>query len=137
MKKEEFYISHLEDICEVDQHLIELDYESGYCYKVTVERVKNGRTGQQNKAMHKYFTLLAIALNDAGYDMRRLLKEEIDIPWRDVTIKDDLWRPIQIAVVGKESTSDLDTDEPSKVFNVLSRHLSEKTGVYVPFPSYR
>lgn len=93
------------------------------------------RTQKQNKAIHKYFELLAEALNDAGYDMKKTLKEDVDIPWNKDMVKSFLWKTIQEPMIGEKSTTDLDTDEVDKVYKVLSRHISEKFGVYVPFPS--
>ena len=92
------------------------------------------RTQQQNKAMHKYFKLLSHTLNEAGLDMREVLKPGIDIPWTDDSVKRHLWHPIESAMFDQNSTADMETDEVGKVYEVLSRHLSEKFGVHVPFP---
>jgi len=93
------------------------------------------RTTQQNRAVHKYFALLAETLNEAGLDMRQTLKPDVDIPWTPLNIKTYLWKPIQLAQLHKESTADLTTDEVNKVYEVLNRHLGEKLGVHVEFPS--
>ena len=93
------------------------------------------RTSQQNRAMHKYFTLLADALGAAGLDMKKTLKPEIDIPWTEYAVKDHLWRPIQRAMLDKESTTELEPSEVSQVYEVLSRHLGQRFGIHVPFPS--
>ena len=93
------------------------------------------RTDQQNKALHLYFTHLAEDLNNAGLDMRKTLKPEISIPWTPANIKEFLWRPIQKAQVGKDSTKDLTTDELDKIYATLNRHLGEKFFIYTAFPS--
>lgn len=93
------------------------------------------RTNQQNKALHLFFTMLAENLNEAGYDMRKTLKPSIDIPWNTTTIKEFLWRPIQKAQLGKESTTDLTTKELDMVLETLTRHLGEKLKITQPFPS--
>ena len=92
------------------------------------------RTNKQNSSIHKYCELLADSLNDAGLDMRKVLKESVDIPWTPETAKNELWRKIQIPAVGKESTKDLDRAEVSKVYDILNRHLNDKLGIDVPFP---
>ena len=96
---------------------------------------KRERTLTQNRAMHLWFTMVADALNDAGLDMRTVLKPEIEIPWTESTVKNHLWRPVQKAMLDKESTADLTTKELTEVEQVLSRHLAEKHGIHVPFPS--
>lgn len=93
------------------------------------------RTDKQNRALHLYFTHLAEALNENGLDMRKTLKPSIEIPWTPKTVKDYLWRPIMKAQVMKESTTELTTKEIDLVFDTLNRHLSEKFGLSVPFPS--
>ena len=93
------------------------------------------RTLTQNAAMHVYYGLLADALNDAGLDMKHVLKPEIDIPWTPFSVKDHLWRPIQQVMEGKESTTELNTVDIQEVYNVLSRHMSEKFGINVSWPS--
>lgn len=92
------------------------------------------RTTTQNSALHVFFRLLAEALNDAGYDMKRVIKPEVDIPWNERSVKEFLWKPIQHAVIDKDSTTRLDTKQVSQVYDVLNRHLAEKFGVSVPFP---
>lgn len=96
---------------------------------------QNQRTLQQNKALHKYFDLLADELNQAGFDMKRTLKPSVDIPWTPENVKEYLWRPLQEAYLHKESTTELTSDQIDKVYEVLNRHLGETTGVTVEFPS--
>ena len=93
------------------------------------------RTSQQNKALHKYFTLLADELNAAGYDMRKTLQESIDIPWTPTNIKSFLWKPVQEAMLEKESTTELTTKDIDMIYDVINKTIGERTGVHVPFPS--
>jgi len=92
------------------------------------------RTLRQNRALHKYFSMLADALNDAGLDMKKTLKPEIEIPWTPENVKNHLWRPIQEAYLTKESTTELETPDVQKVYKVLDRYLAEKHGVSIAFP---
>lgn len=92
------------------------------------------RTNLQNRALHIYFQMLANALNDSGLDMKKVLKPEVDIPWNKDTVKNYLWRPIQKAQIGKESTTELTTKEIDLIFNTLNRHIA-KFGIHEPFPS--
>ena len=78
------------------------------------------RTNQQNKALHKYFSMLAEALNDAGLDMKTVLKPEVDIPWTQDSVKTHLWKPIQEIMVDKESTTEMNTVDPNKIYEVLN-----------------
>lgn len=93
------------------------------------------RTLKQNKALHLLFEMIASELNSAGYDMKRTLKAEIDIPWTKDTVKEYLFKPILKAYLNKDSTTEMTTKEINLVFETLNRHLGDKLGVYVNFPS--
>lgn len=106
-------------------------------YKTIVCETKGERctrTTQQNRAMHKYFSVLADALNTAGWDMKKTLTKQADIPWNATTVKEYLWWPLQKAMFQKDSTAKLETQEVSQVYETLNRHTSGKLGVSVPFP---
>lgn len=100
--------------------------------KVTTER---NRTRKQNNALHKWLGELADALNDAGLDMRRVIKQEVDIPWTLHSAKEFLWRPIQQAMTGHTSTTQPSTKDYIVIQDTLIAHLSRKFGVSVEWPS--
>ena len=100
------------------------------------EELPKTRTDKQNKALHLWCTLMADELNNDGLDMRKVLKENVNIPWTKTTVKEYIWRPIQKALTTKISTTEIDTNEPSVIWEIINRHLGEKFGVEVPsFPS--
>ncbi len=93
------------------------------------------RTNRQNNALHVLFKLLADELNESGLDMRKTLKPGVEIPWTGDSVKEYLWRPIQQAQLNKKSTTELTTKEIDAVFDTINRHIGEKFGLFVPFPS--
>ncbi len=92
------------------------------------------RTLTQNRALHLFCKMLAQALNDAGLDMKRVINKEVDIPWNADSAKNFLWRPIQKAVTGLDSTTKPEASQYSAIYEVLNRHLTQKFGISVPFP---
>lgn len=90
------------------------------------------RTLTQNAALHLWLEWLAQRLNDAGLDMRRVIKADVSIPWTKESAKEYLWRPIQRAMTNKSSTVDAERPEYAEVQAVLCRHLGEKFGVECP-----
>lgn len=100
-----------------------------------MEKESKQRTLQQNKSLHALFGNLAQELNDSGLDQRKVLKESVDIPWTPEAIKEQIWRPVQKAMLQKESTTQLTTKEIDEVFDVINRHLGDKFGLHVAFPS--
>jgi hypothetical protein len=109
-------------------------YDEHKYLRLTIKTGKQ-RSDLQNNSLHLYLSHLAEALNDAGYDMKRTLKKEIDIPWGKESAKEHLWRPIQELLTKKDSTTKPTTEEYVYIYEVLSRHLVEKLGVNVAWPS--
>ena len=103
-------------------------------YITVTYQTKKRRTTTQNSAMHLFFTQLAGALNDAGLDQRKMLKESVDMPWSQHSVKEFLWRPIQLAAVQKDSSAKLSTQEVSYIYEILNRHLTQKLGISLPWP---
>ena len=96
------------------------------------------RTTLQNRALHKFFELLADSLNAAGYDLKTTLEAigNAEVPWSKESIKEVLWRPIMVALINKHSTRELTTSEVDEVYIVVMENISRATGVYVDFPHY-
>ena len=113
-----------------DKEVLE-SLKDGY-YEVDIKNM-DYRTIRQNRALHKYFTFVSEALNDAGYDIKTVIKA--DVSWSPENIKDMMWRPLQIALLNKKSTTKLKKEEIDTVYDVMNRLLGERFGIYVPFPS--
>lgn len=95
------------------------------------------RTDQQNRAMHKYFELVAEALNNAGYDIEEVLSYyRVDIEWTKESVKEILWRPVQRSMFKKESTTQLKSfKEIDRIYDVINRFLAKLKIETIPFPS--
>lgn len=104
-------------------------------YLTAAVKAGKQRTIQQNSALHKFFELLSLELNESGQEMLHFFKEGVDIPWTPVLVKELIWRPVQEAVLNSRSTTDAKTAEYAKVYEVLNRHLSEKHGIHVSWPA--
>lgn len=112
---------------------LRVQYKQHGYLKVTTKNGKQ-RTPTQNAALHKFCELLATALNDAGFDFREFVKAGYAVPFTPELVKNHLWRPIQKAVTGKESTTKPETHEYSLIYDVLNVKLAEH-GIHVPWPS--
>lgn len=93
------------------------------------------RTLRQNSSLHKYFEMLSDELNSAGLDVKKTLEYSVSIPWTPTSIKEILYRPIMIAITGKESTTELETKDLNLIYDTINRYLSEQFGLHVEFPS--
>ena len=105
-----------------------------------IKPIISHRTEAQNNALHLLFTQLAEALNEKGFDMRTLIRQEVEISWTPWTVKEYLWRPLQKVLTGKKSTTKLDkTEEINLIYDNLNRIITVRTKgevVLPPFPSY-
>lgn len=99
---------------------------------IEAESPSKQRTLTQNRAMHKFCQMLADTLNGAGYDQMKVLQHDADIPWSQVTVKELLWKPVQKAMLNKESTTEANRKDYSEVHKVLCRHLASKLGITCP-----
>lgn len=102
-----------------------------------METNKQNRTGQQNRALHLYFTLLAKELNEAGLSVQLVLKERMELDFTPDMVKELIWRPVQQAVLKKRSTKALEKQKDiDTVYDHVNRFVSEKFGMHVQFPSH-
>ena len=96
--------------------------------------VSNLRSNQQNNSLHKGLRNLAESLSDAGLDMKKVLKPEVEIPWTAESAKEFLFNPVARIMFDGKTSSELTTTEIQEVWDVLNRHTGEKFGVTVPWP---
>lgn len=91
------------------------------------------RTSQQNKALHLWLEMLAERMNAQGVGVKALMKaKSLDVPMSMELCKEMLWRPVQEAMFGIESTADMNTGDYNRVYTVLCQQLGEKMGLVVP-----
>ncbi len=90
------------------------------------------RTDQQNKALHLWFRWVADALNEKHYDFRDL---RVEIAATEHLVKELMFKPVMQHTYGKISTTKLEKNEVSVLYDVLNRAFGEKLGINVPFPS--
>lgn len=68
-------------------------------------------------------------------EARLLQSNEGELNWNPFLVKELLWKSIQKALLGKESTSALQKGEIDIVYDNLSRLLAQKFGISIAFPS--
>ena len=92
-------------------------------------------SSKQNRALHKWYALLANDMKEKGLDMRKVLKPSIEITPTLELVKDYIWRPIQIAKYNKVSVTEIDSKELNGVYEDLDRFFLSKHQINLPFPS--
>lgn len=103
-----------------------------------IEKKHPQRSDPQRKSLQVGCKLLADKLNDAGLDQKKVIAkmpEIIDIPWTATSIK-ELYRVLMFAMFSYTSTTQLNTQQVSDVWDKLMLILTSEWGpdVDVPFP---
>lgn len=96
---------------------------------------KETRTGRQNRAMHLYFDLVAEEANNAGYEMRDLVLDNIPIRITPESVK-ELWKAMQKAMFDTTSTTELKTDQVGEIYDGMNVIISERLKLSIPFPNF-
>jgi len=96
---------------------------------------KNYRTPKQNRSLHKLCGQIAQELNDRGIPLQAVMPPTVDIYANTANVKECVWRPIQKAETGKQSSTKLETDEPDKILDILNREIFAPKGMYFDWPS--
>ena len=99
------------------------------------------RTPQQRKAIEKYCSMVAQAMNDAGHSVQTAFTADVAISQEN--IKESMFKVVMIALYpdavdedGKPTTTKLTTDQVTHVYENMNRITSERYGVGMDFPSH-
>jgi hypothetical protein len=103
---------------------------------MTEELVKQ-RTHAQNNALHLYLSMVANELQNQGQTLQNIVKaiKKVEIIPTKENLKEVVWREIQKAILGKESTTFLTKHEVTEVYEVMSMWLAKNFGIDIPFPN--
>lgn len=97
------------------------------------------RTLSQNSALWLYMNMVAVQLNNGGFSFDKLLKEgkyTAEVEWNKDLVMEQLWKPIQMAVTNKKSTTQLDKKEIDRIYENVNKYLTVRVGInHIPFPS--
>lgn len=95
------------------------------------------RTEKQNNALHLYLTQVAGELDRNGHTLQDIVKKitKVEIVPTMHNIKEVVWREIQKAQLGKESTTFLTKHEVTQVYEVMNKWLGTYFEIHIPFPN--
>ena len=60
---------------------------------------------------------------------------DFDIPWTKTSVKELIWNVVQEAMFKTTSIKELERDKVTAIYDVINRKISQKTGIFVPFPN--
>ena len=101
------------------------------CKKETVTR-----SNSQNSALHLFFSFIANELNELGiqYQYTGISGKTFELRYTMELVKEFIWKPIQVAMFNKKSTTKLTTKEMNDIIDVITNFFAER-GVVLQFPS--
>lgn len=102
---------------------------------IEIKNVGKKRSLRQNRSLYLWFELVSKEFNDAGIDMRKFIEDGIDIPFTPETVKSHLWKPVMEGYLEKTSTTELKSKDIDKIYDILNKHIGERTGLHIPFPN--
>ena len=106
-----------------------------------VKNVKESISTQQMKALHLYCSNLAEALNAKHFDMRAIIRQDVEIAWTGYSVKEYMFRPLMKAKFGKTSVKQLfKSKEIDDIVDIITKLIAERTNGecdYVPFPCWK
>jgi len=119
----EFFIKYITEHAETGQERI---------YSIQ----RGDRTGKQNAALWAALTAVAGELNARGVTLRSVadvIEGRVEVNWNKDAVKSSVWNPIQLAITGKKSSTDLDTTEFSTVVGSFQRCMADNFDINVRF----
>lgn len=100
------------------------------------KEINNYRTQTQSNALHLLFKQTSDMCIEKGIDMREIVREEVPIDCTPENIK-WLWKLLQKAMLGKESTTKLSKhQEIDRVYDQLNKILIERTEGEISLPPF-
>lgn len=102
---------------------------------VEVKEKKKTRTLMQNRALHRFFTLISNTLNEQGQEFHYtgIKGFELTTRYTPLIVKEFFWKPIQRTMYNIESTRELTTKMINDISDVIIKYFGEK-GITLLFP---
>lgn len=127
---------NLENNTELEKAKVRFNYLKTKKATIELKELSNKRSSLQNRALHKFFLIIVNELNELGMEFQYfgLKGQVLSTRYTTDIVKNQFWRPIQIALFDIESTRDIKTKQINEVVDVIAKFFADK-GVYVEFPN--
>lgn len=97
------------------------------------------RSLSQNNSLHKWLTEIATLLNEQGKTMKEVMSamREYEVKPTMHGLKENVWKPIQEAMFGTTSTTELKKSEKQidDIIDVMTKIFAQIEVTLPPFPS--
>ena len=94
------------------------------------------RTPKQSDCLHLWIRQVAQALNEEGITQQPVIKalqeRGLDIPWTEGSVKANIWKPVQLAMIGQESTTQAGRTDYNAEYMGLCKLFAQEFGIVLP-----
>ena len=103
---------------------------------VSLDRIKKVRTIKQNASLHKLFNHISDELINIGqtFNFTGLKGMNIEVPFTPGIVKECVWKPLELVILEKSSTTELTNSDIQLIFDVLCKWFAEQ-GVIIVWPA--
>jgi hypothetical protein len=104
--------------------------------KTLIDNLPHKRSSQENKALHVLFQNISFALNQNNfeYTWRGIQGFNISTKYTPEIVKNFIWKPLQDALLNKQSTTQLTHNDIQLIFEILGKFFAENK-IEIQFPS--
>jgi len=97
----------------------------------------NKRTNLQNRALHKFFSIVSGQLNELGLTYKYEIQGvKVELKYTTILFKEVFWKDIQKVMFGIDSTTQLTTSRINSIIDVLTLAFGERD-ISIVFPSFQ
>lgn len=134
MSASETWLIERPDQAEHFKNLLDARIKNGEMVTIAVRSGKT-RTSRQQAALEVWCGSVAQLFNEAGItrEVRSPIYKDgaLETDWKKHTVKDDIWRTMQVALTDKNSTTEATTVDIAKVYDALVLAFANK-GIQLP-----
>jgi hypothetical protein len=119
------------------EYIINSDPDRAVALLNSIDTTIGTRTKAQNDSIHLWLDMVAEELDKNGHTVQNVVAkiQKAEIRPTGKNLKEVMWRPYQIAALGKDSTTKLNKLEVDRVYEGLNKFIGEHFKFHIPFPS--
>ena len=111
--------------------------DGGFSVNMVLNRKRDSITRRAFADAKKWVSVIPKALQAIERLEEIVFEKDLELSWTMLLVKDIIWREIQKALFkGKASTSKLNSDEVTQVYQAMNHYLASRIGIEsIDFPS--
>ena len=122
------------DVTDIIHQKFKFDFKSKI---LDIRNVRENRTSQQRKSLWLWCGQCAEALNEKNFDMRAIIRQDVEIAWSKNSFMEYIFRPLMKTMFNKKSTNQLKkTGEMDEIIDIIVKLITERTKGLCEIPEF-